>query len=48
MFKIERMFKNLFKNIVFFKFSGSIPETRRAFGLRMVKWGGLLPFKDKQ
>ena len=31
------MFKNLFKNIVFLEFSGSVLEPKREFGVRMVK-----------
>ena len=30
------------------KFSGSVPESKRVFGVRMVKWGVFLPLKDKQ
>ena len=38
-FKTEGMFKNLFKNIACFQFSGSILESKRVFVVRMVKWG---------
>ena len=42
-FKIDGMFKNSFM-----EFSPSIPESKRAFGVRMVKWGMFLLFKHKQ
>ena len=47
MFKIEGMFKNLFKNIFFFKFSGSVPESKGIWG-QNGKMGVFLPFKDKR
>ena len=31
----------------FLEFSGSILESKRRFGIRMVKWEMFLPFKDK-
>ena len=33
------MFKNFFKKHSFLEFSGSVLESKRAFGVRMVKWG---------
>ena len=35
-FKTEGMLNNLFKNIVFLEFSGSILESKSAFGVRLV------------
>ena len=47
-FKIKGMFKNLFQNMAFLEFYGSVLESKEAFGIRIVKWGLFLPFKDKK